>query len=37
MLTMAANSVVNEKHTPDYWDIEKRWIAVNLKKLSIKK
>jgi hypothetical protein len=27
MLTMAANSVVNEKRTPDYWDIEKRWIA----------
>ncbi|MEE9910167.1 MAG: hypothetical protein K4571_00455 [Deltaproteobacteria bacterium] len=27
MLTMAANSVVNEKKSPDYWDIEKRWIA----------
>jgi hypothetical protein len=27
MLTMAANSVVNEKKTPDYWDIEKRWIS----------
>lgn len=27
MLTMAANSVVNDKRTPDYWDIEKRWIA----------
>ena len=27
MLTMAANSVVNEKRTPEYWDIEKRWIA----------
>jgi hypothetical protein len=27
LLTMAANSVVNEKRSPDYWDIEKRWIA----------
>ena len=27
MLTMAANSVVNEKKSPEYWDIEKRWIA----------
>jgi hypothetical protein len=27
MLTMAANSVINEKRMPDYWDIEKRWIA----------
>jgi hypothetical protein len=27
MLTMAANSVVNEKRTPEYWAIEKRWIA----------
>jgi hypothetical protein len=27
MLTMAANSVVNKKRTPDYWDIEKRWMA----------
>jgi hypothetical protein len=27
MLTMAANSVVNEKRTPEYWDIEKRWLA----------
>ncbi len=27
MLTMAANSVINEKKSPEYWDIEKRWIA----------
>jgi len=27
MLTMAANSVVNEKKSSDYWEIEKRWIA----------
>ncbi len=26
MLTMAANSVINEKRSPDYWAIEKRWI-----------
>jgi hypothetical protein len=27
MLTMAANAVVNDKRSPDYWEIEKRWIA----------
>ena len=27
LLTMAANSVVNEKRSTDYWEIEKRWIA----------
>lgn len=26
MITMAANAVVNEKRSPDYWEIEKRWI-----------
>jgi hypothetical protein len=26
MLTIAANSVINEKRSPDYWAIEKRWI-----------
>ena len=27
LLTMAANAAVNEKRSPDYWDIEKQWIA----------
>ncbi len=27
MLTMAANSVANEKKSPEYWEIEKRWVA----------
>lgn len=26
MLTMAANSVINKKRSPDYWAIEKSWI-----------
>lgn len=26
-ITLAANSVLNEKRTPEYWDIEKRWLA----------
>ncbi|MEN6624234.1 MAG: hypothetical protein ABFD50_22145 [Smithella sp.] len=26
MLTLAANSVINEKRSPDYWTIEKKWI-----------
>jgi len=27
LLTLAANSVLNEKKSPDYWTIEKRWLA----------
>lgn len=27
LLTIAANSVVNGKKSPEYWDAEKRWIA----------
>jgi len=27
LITMAANAVVNEKKSPEYWDDEKRWIA----------
>ncbi|MDA8125008.1 MAG: hypothetical protein M0009_07470 [Deltaproteobacteria bacterium] len=27
LITMAANAVVNEKRSLDYWDIENRWIA----------
>ncbi len=27
LLTLAANSVLNEKKSPEYWDIEKRWLA----------
>jgi hypothetical protein len=27
LITLAANSVLNEKRTPEYWDIEKRWLA----------
>jgi hypothetical protein len=27
LLTLAANAVLNEKRTPEYWDIEKRWLA----------
>jgi hypothetical protein len=27
LITLAANSVLNEKKTPEYWDVEKRWLA----------
>ncbi len=27
LMTMAANAIVNEKKSPDYWEIEKRWMA----------
>ncbi|EIJ41985.1 hypothetical protein BegalDRAFT_1082 [Beggiatoa alba B18LD] len=27
LLTLAANAVVSHKQSPDYWQIEKRWIA----------
>lgn len=26
LITIAANSVLNEKKSPDYWDIENRWL-----------
>jgi len=37
LLTMAANSVVNEKRSPDYWDIEKRWIAGEFEEITEQK
>lgn len=27
LITLAANSVLNDKKTPKYWNIEKRWLA----------
>jgi len=27
LMTLAANSVLNHKRSPEYWDIERRWIA----------
>jgi 2-polyprenyl-3-methyl-5-hydroxy-6-metoxy-1,4-benzoquinol methylase len=27
MLTMAANAVIDEKRSPDYWAVEKQWLA----------
>ncbi|NJO14646.1 MAG: hypothetical protein HC877_02560 [Thioploca sp.] len=27
LLTLAANSVLSHKKTPDYWEIEQRWLA----------
>ena len=27
LMNLAANSILNEKRTQDYWDIERRWIA----------
>jgi len=27
LITLAANAVLNDKKTPEYWDIEKRWLA----------
>jgi hypothetical protein len=37
LLTMAANSVANEKRSPDYWDIEKRWIAGEYQEITEQK
>ncbi len=37
LLTMAANSVANEKKTPEYWDAEKRWIAGNFEEITEQK
>jgi len=37
LLTMAANSVANEKRSPEYWDIEKRWIAGEFQEITEQK
>lgn len=37
LLTMAANSVANEKRSPDYWNIEKRWIAGEYQEITEQK
>jgi hypothetical protein len=37
MLTMAANVVVNEKKSPEYWDAEKRWIAGEFEEITEQK
>lgn len=37
MLTMAANMVVNEKRSPEYWDVEKRWIAGEFEEITEQK
>lgn len=37
LLTMAANSVVNEKRSPDYWNIEKRWITGEFQEITEQK
>jgi hypothetical protein len=37
LLTMAANSAVNEKKSPEYWDVEKRWIAGEFEEITEQK
>lgn len=37
MLTLAANSVINKKRSPDYWAIEKRWIEGDFEAIVAKK
>jgi len=32
-LTLAANSVLNEKRMPEYWEIKKRWLAGDARKI----
>lgn len=34
LVTIAANSVLNGKRRPDYWDVEKRWIAGEYRKIT---
>jgi len=37
LLTMAANAVANEKQSPEYWNIEKRWIAGEFQEITEQK
>ncbi len=34
LVTIAANSVLNGKRSPDYWETEKRWIAGDYRKIT---
>ncbi len=33
LMTLAANSVLNNKRSPEYWDIERRWIAGDVRQI----
>ncbi|MDM8558382.1 hypothetical protein [Candidatus Parabeggiatoa sp. HSG14] len=33
LITLAANAVLNEKRTPQYWEIEKRWLAGKVREI----
>ena len=34
LMTLAANSILNNKRTPDYWEIEERWAAGEFRQIS---
>ena len=34
LMTLAANSILNNKHTPDYWAVEERWVAGEFRQIS---
>lgn len=37
LITMAANAVINKKRSPDYWEIERRWIAGEFREITEQK
>jgi len=34
LITLAANSVVEGKKSPEYWEIERRWIAGQFREIT---
>ncbi len=36
-ITMAANAILNKKRSPDYWEVERRWIAGEYKEIAEQK
>jgi hypothetical protein len=37
LLTLAANSIVEGKKSPEYWDVERRWIAGEFREITEKR
>jgi hypothetical protein len=37
LITIAANSVLEQKRSPEYWDIEKRWIGGEFREITEKR
>ena len=37
LMTLAANSILTDKHRPDYWSIERRWISGQFYQVAVER